>query len=246
MATRVEGGAPGGGAQGRIAGVWAGLLVLVVLVVAAWHSGGSRLHEGDASAPWIGLPPGGTDVADWATRRILQQLHDQGSPAATLASECGHDPATRGETYIATLGDAHGANRWRILLEVHGDEVAARASAPAGATVVRRLRREQLAEVRDAWRVHSLGRSGWHAAGGRRPPPNPAGSLHRRPLCHQAAAAGRHGRAPACGAGTRAVLAAGRRIIALKRGGSRKCGRPLAGPSSHTSGGCAQRLSAAW
>lgn len=156
MATRVEGGAPGGGAQGRIAGVWAGLLVLVVLVVAAWHSGGSRLHEGDASAPWIGLPPGGTDVADWATRRILQQLHDQGSPAATLASECGHDPATRGETYIATLGDAHGANRWRILLEVHGDEVAAHASAPAGATVVRRLRREQLAEVRDAWRVHSL------------------------------------------------------------------------------------------
>lgn len=156
MATPANGGVPRRGIQGRIAGAWAGLLLLGVVVVAAWHSGGSRLHEGDASAPWIGLPPGGTDVADWATRRILQQLHDEGSPAATLASECGHDPATRGETYIATLGDARGANRWRILLEVHGDEVAARASAPAAATVVRRLRREQLAEVRDAWRVHSL------------------------------------------------------------------------------------------
>ncbi|HEY9253943.1 MAG TPA: hypothetical protein VIP30_05345 [Stenotrophomonas sp.] len=156
MATPANGGGPPRGIQGRIAGVWAGLLLLVVLVVAAWHSGGSRLHEGDASAPWIGLPPGGTDLADWSTRQILQQLHDEAGPTATLAEECGHDPATRGETYIATLADAEGANRWHILLEVHGDEVAARASAPAAATVVRQLRREQLAEVRDAWRVHSL------------------------------------------------------------------------------------------
>ncbi len=117
MATPANGGASKRGIQGRIAGVRAGLLLLVVLVVAAWHSGGSRLHEGDASAPWIGLPPGGTDLADWSTRRILQQLHDEAGPRATLVDECGHDPATRGETYIATLADARartaGASCWK-------------------------------------------------------------------------------------------------------------------------------------
>ena len=153
----------------RTIGVWFGLLLLAVVVFAAWYSGGSRVRDTGTTGPWIGLPPGGTDIADWSTRQILQQLAAAGRPASALAAGCGHDPAWGGETYIATLGDAHGRDAWRIVLEVRDSDVVARASrtnflpdrparqaATADSGIVRSLSREQLAGVRDAWRVHSL------------------------------------------------------------------------------------------
>lgn len=167
MATPADLGGPHdtgpGSFNARVIGVWLGLLILVGLVFAAWHSGGSRLRDDGAIGPWIGLPPGGTDITDWSTRQILQQLQAEGRPASALASGCGHDPGWGSETYVATLADTRdGSNAWRVVFEVQGEQIVVRAWRSDGASsngrpdIVRSLSRAQLAEVRDAWRVHSL------------------------------------------------------------------------------------------
>ncbi|HVJ39666.1 MAG TPA: hypothetical protein VM687_17915 [Stenotrophomonas sp.] len=171
MATPADGGAPRRGIQGRMAGVWAGLLLLVVLVVAAWHSGGSRLHESDASAPWIGLPPGGTDLATWQARGLIQQTIMAAPPENELLQACGIDPNLGHETYVATVTDDRGEQGWRITLTVQNEDVLATASPaafrpppPPGShgysaitsLIHRQVLRQRLADVRDLWRSTSL------------------------------------------------------------------------------------------
>lgn len=156
MATPVENRSPPRGFDGRIVGTWLGLLLLVVLVFFAWHSGGSRSRDTGATGPWIGLPPGGSDIDDWQSRAIVRQLFAAEATDAALLAGCGHDPAWGRETYIATLFDARGERAGRVTFEVRDDELVTRASGNGGKEAVRTLLRAQLGEVRDAWRVHSL------------------------------------------------------------------------------------------
>jgi len=152
--------------------VWLGLVLLAALVISAWHSGGSRLRDTGAVGPWIGLPPGGTDLADPQVREMVRQAVQSGSPGSDLLASCGLDPALGRERYVATVTNAQGQDGWRIVFDIHNEDVAVRASryafAPAapsgsaqapvlrGQTLSRSLRRGQLQEVRDVWRTASL------------------------------------------------------------------------------------------
>lgn len=146
--------------------VWLGLLALVLLVVAGWRSGGARLREANGDGPWIGLPPGGTDAADWAGRRILEEIWRQGAPGDALSRACGHDPTLGPERYVATVTDAQGADGWRVVLDPGNGYIRVQATrqilgrADAGgtapSTVARRFERRQLSEVREAWRSNTL------------------------------------------------------------------------------------------
>jgi len=156
----------------RIIGVWLGLLLLVLLVASAWYSGGSRLRDAGATGPWIGMPPGGSDLADWQTRKIVEQMIRMGSPDADLLLGCGQAQGLGKEIYVASLTNGAGADAWRIVLQASNEEIVADASReafqpppPPGSPVGRRaahqdvlrhMRRSDLGEIRDAWRVSSL------------------------------------------------------------------------------------------
>lgn len=171
MATPAEPGNTPRSADARAIGVWLGLLGLVALVVMAWQ-GRARQAPTAPPGPWLDAPAGGMDVSQWASRQWLRTGH-LGGIGDGLADHCGHDAALPRERYAASLPGTQGDDGWRLIIDMGPTIARVTATRDAGArlapdaalqtrsatTTVARPRafsRDQLEEVRRAWRSPRL------------------------------------------------------------------------------------------
>lgn len=80
------------------------------------------------AAPWIGLPHGGMDASEFATRQIVSWGDwSQGGRFETLAYQCGNlerRSAVEKERYVANIGKDAWGPRWKVVMEVEQDDIS--------------------------------------------------------------------------------------------------------------------------